>query len=61
MLVAASVAGMVTGAGEAGFAIARTVGWIGHAMEEYARRTPLRPRARYIGPHLSRDRGNQGG
>jgi citrate synthase len=55
------VAGMVTGAGEAIFAIARAVGWIGHAMEEYARRTPLRPRARYTGPRVSHGSGNQGG
>jgi citrate synthase len=48
--VLASVSGMVTGAGEAVFAVARTAGWLGHALEEYARRTPLRPRARYTGP-----------
>jgi citrate synthase len=48
--VLAAVSGMVTGAGEAVFAVARTAGWLGHALEEYARRTPLRPRARYTGP-----------
>jgi len=48
--VLASVSGMVTGAAEAVFAIARTAGWLGHALEEYARQTPLRPRARYTGP-----------
>jgi citrate synthase len=48
--VLASVSGMVAGAGEAVFAVARTAGWLGHALEEYARRTPLRPRARYTGP-----------
>jgi citrate synthase len=48
--VLASVSGMVTGAAEAVFAIARTAGWLGHALEEYARRTPLRPRAMYTGP-----------
>jgi citrate synthase len=46
----ASVAGMVAGAGEAVFAIARTAGWIAHALEEYARGTPIRPRGIYIGP-----------
>ncbi len=51
LAVLASASGMVTGAGEAVFAVARTAGWIGHALEEYARRTPLRPRARYTGPH----------
>jgi citrate synthase len=46
----ASVAGMIPGAGEAIFAVARTAGWIAHAMEEYARGAPLRPRAVYTGP-----------
>lgn len=44
-----SVAGMVPGAGEAVFAVARTAGWLAHALEEYARDTPLRPRALYTG------------
>jgi citrate synthase len=57
--VLASVSGMVTGAGEAVFAIARTAGWIGHALEEYARRTPLRPRARYTGPPAGQAEENQ--
>jgi len=52
-LVAA--AGMIKGAGEAIFAVARTAGWIAHALEEYARRTPLRPRAVYVGPSPVRD------
>jgi citrate synthase len=47
---------MVTGAGEAMFAVARTAGWLGHALEEYARRMPAL-RARYTGP----ERGNQDG
>ena len=55
--VLASVSGMVTGAAAAVFAVARTAGWVGHALEEYARRTPLRPRARYTGP----SGGNQDG
>ena len=51
----ASVAGMIPGAGEAIFAVARTAGWIAHAMEEYAKNAPLRPRTVYTGPaHLSR-------
>jgi len=61
LAVLASVAGMVPGAAEAVFAVARTAGWIGHALEEYARRTPLRPRARYIGPHHPAPDGNQQG
>ena len=45
----ARVAGMVTGAGEAIFAVARTAGWIAHALEAYAGPGLLRPRAVYIG------------
>jgi citrate synthase len=46
----AHVTSMVRGAGEAVFAIARTAGWIAHALEEYDRNTPIRPRAIYTGP-----------
>ncbi|HEX6932794.1 MAG TPA: citrate/2-methylcitrate synthase [Streptosporangiaceae bacterium] len=46
----ASVAGMVPGGGEAVFAVARTAGWLAHALEEYARGTPIRPRGVYTGP-----------
>lgn len=46
------VAGMITGAGEAVFAIARTAGWLAHAMEEYANGSLLRLRATYIGPPI---------
>jgi citrate synthase len=41
---------MTRGAGEAIFAVARTAGWLAHALEEYARESPLRPRAVYTGP-----------
>jgi citrate synthase len=61
LAVLASVAGMVPGAAEAVFAVARAAGWIGHALEEYARHTPLRPRARYTGPHYPAPDGNQQG
>jgi citrate synthase len=44
------VCGMIPGAGEAIFAIARTSGWLAHALEEYTRTSPLRPRAVYTGP-----------
>ena len=44
------MAGMVAGAGEVIFAVARTAGWLAHALEEYTRTTPLRPRAVYVGP-----------
>jgi citrate synthase len=45
------LAGMPANAGEALFAVARTAGWLAHAMEEYEEK-PLRfrTRARYIGP-----------
>ena len=46
----ARVAGMVPGAGGAVFAVARTAGWIAHALEAYAGGGPLRPRAVYTGP-----------
>jgi citrate synthase len=45
-----SVAGLVPGAGEAIFAVARAAGWIAHALEEYDRHAPIRPRGVYIGP-----------
>jgi citrate synthase len=41
---------MTRGAAEAIFATARTAGWIAHALEEYERNTPIRPRALYTGP-----------
>jgi len=44
------VAGLIRGAGEAVFAIARSAGWLAHALEEYARKTPIRPRGIYTGP-----------
>jgi citrate synthase len=45
----ARVAGLIRGAGEAIFAVARTAGWIAHALEAYAGPGPLRPRAVYTG------------
>jgi citrate synthase len=32
------------------FALGRTVGWIAHAIEQYAAGQLIRPRARYTGP-----------
>lgn len=32
------------------FALGRTIGWIGQAIEQYGREEVLRPRARYVGP-----------
>jgi len=48
----AHVTGMTRGAAEAIFATARTAGWIAHALEEYDRNIPIRPRAIYTGPTL---------
>jgi citrate synthase len=48
----ARVAGMITGASEAMFAVARATGWIAHAMEAYTT-APIRPRAIYTGPRTS--------
>jgi citrate synthase len=31
------------------FAIGRTIGWIGHAIEQYAKDAIIRPRAKYVG------------
>ena len=33
------------------FALGRTVGWIGHALEQYSGNRLIRPRARYTGVH----------
>jgi citrate synthase len=52
----ASMAGMIAGAGEAIFVIARTAGWLAHALEEYQRGVPLRPRALYTGPEEAAER-----
>ncbi len=58
LAVLASCAGMIRGAGEAIFAVARTAGWLAHAVEEYTASTPLRPRAVYTGPaHRQADHG----
>lgn len=41
---------MTTGSVEVTFAIARIVGWLAHATEEYRHRLRFRPRAIYTGP-----------
>ncbi len=50
LAVLAGVAGMIRGAGEAIFASGRAAGWLAHALEEYERNVPIRPRGIYIGP-----------
>ena len=37
------------GAALALFAIGRTIGWIAHAIEQYAQDAMIRPRAKYVG------------
>ena len=43
------VLGLPRGAGLTLFAIGRTIGWIGQAIEQYATGQAIRPRARYVG------------
>ncbi|HEV3056671.1 MAG TPA: citrate/2-methylcitrate synthase [Vicinamibacterales bacterium] len=44
-----SVLGLPSGSPLALFAIGRAVGWIGHAIEQYATGQLIRPRAKYVG------------
>ena len=46
----AEATGMVAGAGEAIFVVARCAGWIAHGLEEYPHRLRYRIRAAYTGP-----------
>ena len=46
----AAVLGLPAGASETLFIVARTAGWIAHALEQYRTGGLLRPRARYVGP-----------
>lgn len=43
------VLGLPPSSGLTLFAIGRTIGWIGHAIEQYALDQIIRPRARYVG------------
>ena len=51
----ATAAGLIRGAGEAIFAVARAAGWLAHGIEEYQRATPIRPRGIYTGPAGDRE------
>jgi citrate synthase len=57
----ASMAGMIPGAGEAIFVVARSAGWLAHALEEYERGRPIRPRASYTGPEPAPEEENRRG
>jgi citrate synthase len=50
LVALAQVLGLPAGGALGLFAIGRTVGWIGHALEEYASDRMIRPRAHYVGP-----------
>jgi citrate synthase len=45
----ATVLGLPQGAALGIFLVARSVGWIAHAIEQYESRALIRPRARYLG------------
>jgi citrate synthase len=49
LVVLARVLGLPPGRALALFALGRTIGWIGHAIEQYESDRLIRPRARYIG------------
>ena len=49
LAVVERVLGLPSGGGLALFALGRTVGWIGHAIEQAATNKLIRPRARYVG------------
>ena len=54
LVVLSRVLGLPPGSPLALFAIGRTIGWIGHAIEQYEDGSLIRPRARYTGgvpPH----------
>ena len=49
LAAASRVLGLPMGSGLTLFAIGRTIGWLGHAIEQYALDQIIRPRARYVG------------
>lgn len=49
LTVLARVLGMPPGGALTLFALGRTVGWVGHAIEQYKADRIIRPRARYVG------------
>jgi citrate synthase len=50
LVIACRAAGLPADAPLALFALARTVGWIGHVIEQSASSRLIRPRAQYVGP-----------
>jgi citrate synthase len=50
LAVLARALGLPPGGALGLFALGRTIGWIGHAIEQYRLDRLIRPRARYVGP-----------
>jgi len=50
LVTLARVLNLPPGGAIALFALGRTIGWIGHCIEQYQANQVIRPRARYIGP-----------
>jgi len=50
LVTLARVLNLPLGGAIALFALGRTIGWIGHCIEQYQANQVIRPRARYIGP-----------
>jgi citrate synthase len=53
LVTLARALGLPAGGAVALFALGRTVGWIGHAIEQYESGSLIRPRARYVGEPVS--------
>lgn len=52
----AHLAGMQRGSSEAIFGLARSAGWLAHAIEEYGHGSAIRPRAIYVGTPVGPER-----
>lgn len=49
LVAVARALGLPEGAALTLFALGRTIGWIGHAIEQYEQNAMIRPRAKYVG------------
>jgi citrate synthase len=49
LVALARALGLPNGSALTLFAIGRTIGWIGHAIEQYEANAIIRPRAKYVG------------
>ena len=50
LVILARILDLPPGGAIAIFALGRTVGWLGHAIEQYKTNQLIRPRAKYVGP-----------